>query len=271
VQLSETWAGRATYGYPPGSTDVPDDYVFPPVPTGRLYMLSGIKQVAVNAVPKSWKQAFFAYSKAFNGPPYAWTPNLDSLCGGKLEPGTLTGAQRIVGGGPSPSAPDSTYESWQPWTRALPCTSALLVQTGGSVGVGNTVETEVRYWDAGPALEVKFVGSAQIDTAYSLKSNPVPSGKKWLLETAFLHGSKSYGGTIRRVSDGLVLASHAPGTPNQSSGGYSEQQCSLPLGGTQTVWPEYMYLRAGDQIEVEFEVPEPADVAHFVVAAELAA
>ncbi len=267
IPLSELWQGTATGGY--GSRGVPDDYTFPAVPSGRLYYLQSVKQTVSVAVPKSWRQASFAYSKAFHGVPEASTPNLDSLCGlGVLAGDTGT---FVAGGGPAPAAPGPGYDTWQPWNVPLPATSSLQVQTGGSVGVGNTVLNEIDYVDGGPATDIRFVDSVPSATDVTVDSAPVPAGTSWLVEAAFVQASGPFSGKVTRKSDGYVLVDNPGTNGSQCTGGYSQHQTSLPLGGFQTVWPSYLSLAAGDQVHVELVAPSPVTIAYFLVLAQLAA
>ncbi|OYV49536.1 MAG: hypothetical protein B7Z78_13455 [Rhodospirillales bacterium 20-60-12] len=267
VTMSHLWDGTSTAPHPPPG--VPDDYLFPGPDTGRLWFLWAAKQTNVSKVPVSWSQASFAYTKALLGLPEAINPNLDGLGSCHSPPnsvGTIVG-----GGGLTPRAPDTLYACWRQWTQPLPCTSAIRVQTGGTMGLGNSTLTELSYVDAGPATEIRFLGSQRTASGFSASSEKVPTGSRWLVETAFLQASGDYAATLRRASDGFVLASHPGGTRNQSSGGYSTQQTSVPLGGTQTVWPAYVYLGAGDSIVAEVQTPSAATVAYFVNCAQIPA
>ncbi|MBF6555516.1 MAG: hypothetical protein IVW52_04990 [Acidimicrobiales bacterium] len=270
IAESYLWHGTATHGY--GGKGVPDDYLFPMLPAGRLYYLESAEIVDTVPVAVPWKQGSFVYDKVINQAiPEAWTPNLDGLVNAGVSAGrtgTIYG-----GGGPTSSPPaGSPVERWTAWTQPIPVTPSIQAQYGGSLAVGSSAEITLRLRRGPDAAEVRFTDSVKKSTGFELTSNPVPDGEEWLVCSAFIKADKAYTGEISRSSDGLVLASHAAALgATQSTGGYSHSQPSHALGGSYITWPQYVRLKATDSVKVVASADVDATYGFLVMAAEIAA
>lgn len=252
ILLSHTWDGDATHGYPTGpGARVPDCYLFPELAAGRLYYLQSATLVSKSPVAIDWAQASFCYNKVLNqGVPQADTPNLDSVDDGKI-PESLVGSVE-AGGGPQPAPPSGspiTPSHWIPWTQPLPFSPSIQVQYGGSLAVGSSAEISLVFQKGPAGTEQRLTEGVKGVTSFAPKFPAVPAGKRWIVCDAFIQGSVPYSGQITTKDNDTVLASHAEALgASQSTGGYSTKQCGSALGGSDTVWPDYLKLEAGDQV-----------------------
>ena len=245
-----TWDGTATHGYSDGATDVPDDVLFAAWPAGRLLFLQSAKMTVNSLVKTDFRQQDFIYNKVISTEkPEVWTPNLDVVVHMPVDPNFV--GTKVGGGGVGPK-PEG-FDDWVSWTQPIPLTSSILAQLGGCLGVGNNVECELVAKDGGPATEILWVESEETENnALTVYSPSVPVGSEWLLTTGFIKANQPYAGTVERTKGSSTLVTHpltgVGSGPTQSSGGYSNEQCSTPLGGTASVWENYVRMQAGEHM-----------------------
>jgi hypothetical protein len=249
-----TWDGTATHGYSDGATDVPDDVLFAALPAGRLLMLQSAKMTVNSIVKTPFRQQDFIYNKVLGlEKPEVWTPNLDVVVHMPVDPDFV--GTKVGGGGVGPNP--GGFDDWVSWTQPIPLTASIRSQLGGCLGVGNNVECELVLKDAGPAQEILWVESEETENnSLTVYSPSVPADSEWMLTTAFIKASLAYAGTVERTGGSSTLATHPPtgagSGPTQSSGGYSNEQCSVPLGGTQQVWQDHVVAKAGGHLTGTF-------------------
>lgn len=273
LKISETWDGIADLANPTGlvSPNDNDDLLIAPTPEGKLYFLESAIQTNIGNSAYPFKQASFAYNKIRGGPSEVWAANLDLDCGTDIPENTQ--GTFVAGGGPTPTAPTGTnYSKWRAWSKPLPITQSMFLQTGGAIGVGNTAKIQLELSDGGDATEIQFMQSiSNLIGRFKMTSNPVPKGSRELACFAYINANVPYSATITRASDGFVLLGVENSPANyQNSGGYSTGSCSeaLHAGVVSTHWLDYVYLDAKDYILAEIVTQTKGQVGFSVFTAQ---
>jgi len=259
-----TYEGVATEASIGGT---PDEFLVPPLPTGRLYNLNQVLLTATIGTVYPWEQGNFLYDKVLNGAtPQAWTPNLDAV--GKLSvPANFGGT--IVGGGGFNKPSDA--KTWKDYALPIPSTSAIQPQLGSGLGVGNSLELQLTYIDGGEAEQVVWTGSEKVAGSFEFSGDPIPEKKTAIIETAFMKANVGYAAAIDSSNLTEDLAAHpltGKGSgPTQSTGGYGDDQCSGEQKGTFVTWTTLRKAKQGDHLSYAGTPSGPGTTGWLVVLA----
>ena len=234
-------------------------------PVGRVVTVTKATLLVNAPVPAAWRQHTFFFTRFIRvaqGNVTLFNPNLDFLSRVPVPPEST--GKFTAGGGVGPS-PDPGW-SWTSWAQPLQLNSGLEVIFGCDLAVGNTATLDLEWTDAGAGTSVvSFAPHPGDGTEHVFAVGPPPPGKKWYINNAFLRDLVGNDAGTRlatsiRHSDGFLLceiSSFPPGVRVQSTGGYSTAQTgpALNRAGSNVVYAEAQWLRAGDRIDVRLAAP----------------